>query len=53
MQSLSLKKKIIMMVLGISLIGPMIAGFIIIRNNETTDQFKIIAERSLPRTRQM
>lgn len=53
MQNLSLKRKILLMILGVSLIGPVIAGIIIFRNNETSALYKVIAQESLPRTRQM
>jgi len=50
---LSLKKKIILLVLGISVMCPIIAGVIIYNNAETNEQYQIIANKSLPRTREM
>ena len=53
MQQTSLMKKIIWMVLCISLISPIVAGFIFYKNQETLEMYEVIANRSLPRTRQM
>jgi methyl-accepting chemotaxis protein len=53
MKHLSLKKKIILLVLGISMISPIILAIIIYKNNDTNKEYQIIADRSLPRTREM
>jgi methyl-accepting chemotaxis protein len=53
LNQLSLKKKIILLILGISLISPIISGVIIYKNHSTIEEYQIIADRSLPRTREM
>lgn len=53
MQKLGLKKKIMILVLSISIVSPIVAGIIIYRNTETSEQYKIIAENNLPRANLM
>ena len=53
MQKFGLKKKIMILVFSISIISPLVAGIIIYRNAETSEHYKIIAERNLPRTNAM
>lgn len=50
---MSLKKKIILLVLAISFVTPMLAGYIIYRNSLSTQDYQTISDQSLPRTRDM
>jgi methyl-accepting chemotaxis protein len=53
MNGVSLKIKILLLVISISLISPIISGIIIFQNSKTNTQYQTIADKSLPRTRKM
>ena len=50
---MSLKKKIILLVLAISFVAPMLAGYIIYRNSLSTAEYQTISNSSLPQTRDL
>ncbi len=50
---MSLKKKIILLVLAISIVAPMLAGYIIYRNSLSTAEYQKISNTSLPQTRNL
>lgn len=50
---MGLKKKIILLVLSISFVAPMLAGYIIYRNSLSTAQYQTISNTSLPQTRDL
>ncbi len=53
MNQMNLRKKILFMVVGIAIISPIVAGIIIYKNQQNSILYKSIAEKALPRTREM
>ncbi len=53
MNKLSLRKKILSLVIGIAIICPMVAGIITYKNNQNNVLYQAIAERQLPVTRDL